>query len=398
MHVVVLSADALWRPSSYSRRYPSPAEVFPNPTEVARHRARNPGVVDYGIRVVDVVSDSSGHWSCASKVKKRGSNTDYSSPNQGKPSSIPGGVAPGFSHVGIVPGNGRRSAGLLGDLPFPLPVHSSAAPYSPRFNLLSALKTSLLRATQISYLTHSSGQVIGSRKSRSSCGPTGSSLAESSRVNVQAKQSGHLDLIKYYTIPLPQHITPQYNARCPRHGVYHSGARASHEAHPSQVSLCCADELATTSKQSQRELVGSESKTPHQHTTKRPGQKHCRFRTEKLARRETMPVTNHKDSKAEEFNRENFIFIYTSGQLIKNSADLLQFTRTSCRPVGRIDPQRCGLALILGKLSLRVFHASELTSHDHETRRPALQEVPIHDLQHEAPSTKWIATREIEES
>ncbi|KAJ8898418.1 hypothetical protein PR048_003778 [Dryococelus australis] len=34
----------------------------------------------------------------------------------------------------------------------------------------------------------------GSRKSRPSCGPTGSSLAESSRVNVQAKQSGHLGL------------------------------------------------------------------------------------------------------------------------------------------------------------------------------------------------------------
>ncbi|KAJ8872956.1 hypothetical protein PR048_026572 [Dryococelus australis] len=41
----------------------------------------------------------------------------------------------------------------------------------------------------------------GSSKSRPPCGPTGSSLAESGRVNVQAKQSGHLDLFPRLSIP-----------------------------------------------------------------------------------------------------------------------------------------------------------------------------------------------------
>ncbi|KAJ8880856.1 hypothetical protein PR048_017328 [Dryococelus australis] len=44
--------------------------------------------------------------------------------------------------------------GFLGDLPFPPPLHSGAAPYSHQ-SPSSALKTSLLRATQISSLTHS---------------------------------------------------------------------------------------------------------------------------------------------------------------------------------------------------------------------------------------------------
>ncbi|KAJ8885724.1 hypothetical protein PR048_011922 [Dryococelus australis] len=52
--------------------------------------------------------------------------------HQGKPGSIPGGVAPGFSQVGRC----RRSEGFLGDIPFPPPLHSGAAPYSPRFSLI----------------------------------------------------------------------------------------------------------------------------------------------------------------------------------------------------------------------------------------------------------------------
>ncbi|KAJ8873589.1 hypothetical protein PR048_024407 [Dryococelus australis] len=54
----------------------------------------------------------------------------------------------GFSHVGIVPGRC-----FLGDLPFRPPSHSGAAPYSPQ-SPSSALKTSMLRAVQISSLTH----------------------------------------------------------------------------------------------------------------------------------------------------------------------------------------------------------------------------------------------------
>ncbi|KAJ8866685.1 hypothetical protein PR048_032546 [Dryococelus australis] len=75
-------------------------------------------------------------------------------PNQGEPGSIPGRVT-GFSHVGAVPDDaaGRR------DLPFPPPLHSGAAPYSPE-SPAAALKTSLLRVVQISSLVHSSRLII----------------------------------------------------------------------------------------------------------------------------------------------------------------------------------------------------------------------------------------------
>ncbi|KAJ8876044.1 hypothetical protein PR048_023952 [Dryococelus australis] len=62
---------------------------------------------------------------------------------QGEPGSIPGRVTPGFSHTGFP-----------GDLPFPLPFQSGAAPYSPQ-SPSSALETSLLRAAQIFPLTRS---------------------------------------------------------------------------------------------------------------------------------------------------------------------------------------------------------------------------------------------------
>ncbi|KAJ8870857.1 hypothetical protein PR048_027158 [Dryococelus australis] len=68
--------------------------------------------------------------------------------HQGEPGSIPGRVTPGFSHVGIV------LTGFLGDLPFSPSFHSGAAPNSPQ-SPSSALKTSMLRAAQISSLTHS---------------------------------------------------------------------------------------------------------------------------------------------------------------------------------------------------------------------------------------------------
>ncbi|KAJ8875418.1 hypothetical protein PR048_023313 [Dryococelus australis] len=49
-----------------------------------------------------------------------------------------------------------RWSGFLVDLPFPPPLHSGATPYSPQ-SPTSALNTSLLRAAQISTLTHSKG-------------------------------------------------------------------------------------------------------------------------------------------------------------------------------------------------------------------------------------------------
>ncbi|KAJ8875876.1 hypothetical protein PR048_023783 [Dryococelus australis] len=57
---------------------------------------------------------------------------DYSSPTRAEPGSIPDGVTPRFSLVGIVP------AGFLGDLPFTPLFHSCASPYSPRSTLISS--------------------------------------------------------------------------------------------------------------------------------------------------------------------------------------------------------------------------------------------------------------------
>ncbi|KAJ8889040.1 hypothetical protein PR048_008534 [Dryococelus australis] len=71
-------------------------------------------------------------------------------PHQGEPGSIPCRVA-GFSHVGFVPDDavGQRVFSEISR--YPTPLHSSAAPYSFQ-SPLSALKTSLLRAAQISSL------------------------------------------------------------------------------------------------------------------------------------------------------------------------------------------------------------------------------------------------------
>ncbi|KAJ8883201.1 hypothetical protein PR048_015041 [Dryococelus australis] len=70
----------------------------------------------------------------------------------GKPGSIPGGVASGFSHVGIVPDDvaGRRVFSVTSPPP---PLHSRAAPYSPRFTLIDSPHLDI-RNAQISSLTH----------------------------------------------------------------------------------------------------------------------------------------------------------------------------------------------------------------------------------------------------
>ena len=57
----------------------------------------------------------------------------------------------------------------------------------------SPIPCSPTSAAAITRASRSSSESTGSRKPSSSCGPTGSSLVESGRVNVQAKQSGHHD-------------------------------------------------------------------------------------------------------------------------------------------------------------------------------------------------------------
>ncbi|KAJ8883905.1 hypothetical protein PR048_015760, partial [Dryococelus australis] len=74
--------------------------------------------------------------------------------HQGEQSSIPGGVAPGFWHVGIVPDDATGRRVFSGIFHFTPLLQSSAALYSPH-SPSSALETSVLRAAQIRSLTHS---------------------------------------------------------------------------------------------------------------------------------------------------------------------------------------------------------------------------------------------------
>ncbi|KAJ8869911.1 hypothetical protein PR048_028920 [Dryococelus australis] len=83
----------------------------------------------------------------------------------GEPGSIPGGVAPGFSRVGIAPDECRWSAGFLGDLPFPPPFNSGAATYLASSSLV--LKTS--RCFPTSTLDRSSKHICCFQSTRSTC-------------------------------------------------------------------------------------------------------------------------------------------------------------------------------------------------------------------------------------
>ncbi|KAJ8896994.1 hypothetical protein PR048_002340 [Dryococelus australis] len=57
---------------------------------------------------------------------------------QGELRSIPGGVTLNIFACGCRTGRCRWSAGFLGDLPYLTPLHSGAAPYSPRFTLIGS--------------------------------------------------------------------------------------------------------------------------------------------------------------------------------------------------------------------------------------------------------------------
>ncbi|KAJ8877798.1 hypothetical protein PR048_022255 [Dryococelus australis] len=57
---------------------------------------------------------------------------------QGEPGSIPGGITPGFLHVGIVPEDAAGRRVFSGFSRFPCSPQSSAASYSPPFNLIDS--------------------------------------------------------------------------------------------------------------------------------------------------------------------------------------------------------------------------------------------------------------------
>ncbi|KAJ8878012.1 hypothetical protein PR048_022475 [Dryococelus australis] len=56
----------------------------------------------------------------------------------GEPGSIPGGFAPAFSHVGIVPDDAIGRLVFLKDLPFPPPLRCNPAPYPHLFTLIAS--------------------------------------------------------------------------------------------------------------------------------------------------------------------------------------------------------------------------------------------------------------------
>ncbi|KAJ8881014.1 hypothetical protein PR048_017487 [Dryococelus australis] len=75
-----------------------------------------------------------------------------------EPGSIPGGVTPGISHVGIVPDNAAGRRVFTGYFPFPVPFHSGVAPYSPRFTLIGSHDLDVRsRPNLFTYFTHTLG-------------------------------------------------------------------------------------------------------------------------------------------------------------------------------------------------------------------------------------------------
>ncbi|KAJ8878560.1 hypothetical protein PR048_019138 [Dryococelus australis] len=75
-----------------------------------------------------------------------------------EPGSIPGGFAPGFSHVGIVLDDAAGQRVFFGIMQFPPAFHSGAAPYTPSFNLIGSqdldVKSRPIRFTSSRYRTH----------------------------------------------------------------------------------------------------------------------------------------------------------------------------------------------------------------------------------------------------
>ncbi|KAJ8877474.1 hypothetical protein PR048_021929 [Dryococelus australis] len=82
---------------------------------------------------------------------RRIKSKDYSPPTKAKRARFP---AAGFSHLGIVPHDAAGRRGFLGGLPFPPPLHYSAAPYSPRSTLAGSQDLDV-KTAQISSLTRS---------------------------------------------------------------------------------------------------------------------------------------------------------------------------------------------------------------------------------------------------
>ncbi|KAJ8894532.1 hypothetical protein PR048_007189 [Dryococelus australis] len=120
---------ALADPSSSFHSLPPPGRQIPppNPPESVRVNYKSPTLAaDYTIPA-----------SCVTRGRG-GIVITLLSSHQGEPSSIPGRVAPGFSHVGIVPVDAADRWVFSGISRFPAFHHSGAAPYSPLFILIGS--------------------------------------------------------------------------------------------------------------------------------------------------------------------------------------------------------------------------------------------------------------------
>ncbi|KAJ8883727.1 hypothetical protein PR048_015581 [Dryococelus australis] len=80
---------------------------------------------------------------------------DYSPPTKVNWVSTPGRATPGFLQSGNRDGRYLWSAGFLADPLFPLPLHSGAAPYSPRFPLIASQDLNVKSRPNLFTYTHS---------------------------------------------------------------------------------------------------------------------------------------------------------------------------------------------------------------------------------------------------
>ncbi|KAJ8877916.1 hypothetical protein PR048_022375 [Dryococelus australis] len=148
----------------------------------------------------------------------------------GEPGSIPGGFAPGFSHVVIVPDD---AAGFLGDPPFSPLFNSGAAPYSLRFTLLCSQDLSrqidgALKVVVVENRGFSRGSPAAAPRHLV---PAASIRSAAGRLNIDA--SGRRALMRY-EIPGIAALAARYrpssvhNAR----GPPHSSARLNYYGSP----------------------------------------------------------------------------------------------------------------------------------------------------------------------
>ncbi|KAJ8889176.1 hypothetical protein PR048_008670 [Dryococelus australis] len=135
-----------YSPLFQSRNLLQPVGIGPNPRSHGCGRVKPVSLLaeHYSLRwgLLSPTQYLSPTPSCSSGVVVR-----LLASHLGEPVSIPGGVARGFSHVGIVPDNGAGWWGFLGISRFPYPF-IPALLHTHLASLSSALNTSMLRAAQ----------------------------------------------------------------------------------------------------------------------------------------------------------------------------------------------------------------------------------------------------------